>query len=319
MRYLLLLIISYSYIFANAHIFVYHRFGDDKHKSTNTTIKELEREFEYFKQNNYKVVPLQKIIDKINKKEKIPDKWVALTIDDAYKSFFTNGLEVFKKYNYPFSLYVYIEATDKKYNDFMTWEQLKIASKYGEIGLHSYAHPHLTHLSNKEIYEDTRKAYNTFIKNMGYAPTTYAYPYGEYTKRVQHQLKKFNFNAILNQSIGSVTSNTSIDDIPRIALVGEVNLKQKLRYKSFDVQWIEPMSFPNDGILKKVKAKVDPKYRSLKLYITGMGWKDIKVNNGIIDENLNVPLKRSRTRVMLGSDVFTISNNIITKRKTNAK
>ena len=52
MRYLLLIVISYSYIFANAHIFVYHRFGDNLHASTNTTIKELEKEFEYFKQNN---------------------------------------------------------------------------------------------------------------------------------------------------------------------------------------------------------------------------------------------------------------------------
>ena len=96
MRYLILLILSFSTIFANAHIFVYHRFSDDRYPTANTTNKELIKQFEYFKTNNYKVVSLNKIIDKLEKNESIPDKWVALTIDDAYKSFYENGLEIFK-------------------------------------------------------------------------------------------------------------------------------------------------------------------------------------------------------------------------------
>ena len=39
MKYFLLLCLSYFYLNANAHIFVYHRFGDSKHQSTNTTLK----------------------------------------------------------------------------------------------------------------------------------------------------------------------------------------------------------------------------------------------------------------------------------------
>ena len=126
MKYLFLLLISTSYIFANAHIFVYHRFADDRYQSTNTTINELTKQFDYFKENNYEVVPLSKILDKLEKKEKIPNKWIALTIDDAFKSFYENGLPLFKKYKYPFSLYVYVEASEKNYSDFMTWEQIKI-------------------------------------------------------------------------------------------------------------------------------------------------------------------------------------------------
>lgn len=315
MRYLLLLVISFSYIFANAHIFVYHRFNDDRYKSANTTLKELEKQFEYFKSNNYKVVPLKDILTKLQNKETIPSKWVALTIDDAYKSFYTDGLELFKKYNYPFSLYVYVKATDKKYGDFMTWDMLKEASKYGEIGLHSYSHPRLQKLNDQEIINDTKKAYEIFEKNMGFKPTVYAYPYGEYTPRVKKTLKEnFDFDAILNQNTGSIKQNTDIYDIPRIALVGDVNIKHKLRYKSFDVKWYEPKLFPKDGVLKKIHAKVDKKYKKLKLYITNEGWRDVKVNDGIIDEEVNIYLKRARTRIILGPDVFTISTKIINKQ-----
>ena len=316
MRYIFLLIISFSLSFANAHIFVYHRFSDDRYPSANTTKDELIRQFEYFKTHNYKVVSLETILDKLSKKEDIPSNWIAFTIDDAYKSFYNHGLEIFKQYNYPFSLFIYVKATNKHYGDYMRWEQIKEASKYGSIGLHSYSHPRLQNLNKNQIIEDTTKALNIFEKNLGFKPTVYAYPYGEYTPRVLNTLKNsFDFRAILNQNSGSITKVTDSFDIPRIALVGKVNLKHKLRYKSFNVKWQEPLKFPKDGILKKVKATVPKNVKKLKMYITGEGWSDIKVKNGIVDETLNIYLKNSRTRIMLGTDVFTISNNIINKIK----
>lgn len=318
MRYLFLVIISFSYIFANAHIFVYHRFADDRYPSANTSKEELIKQFEYFKQNNYQVVPLEKIINKLKNKEQIPSKWIALTIDDAYKSFYEHGLEIFKQYNYPFSLYVYVKATDKHYGDYMSWEQIKEASKYGTIGLHSYSHPRLQNLTTTEILKDTQKAYGIFVNKLAIKPISYAYPYGEYNKKVTKILQdNFNFDAILNQNTGSVNKKTDRFDIPRIALVGEVNIAHKLRYKTFDVKWQEPNEFPKDGILRRVYAKVDPKYKTLKLYITKEGWRDVKVKDGIVDESLNIYLQKARTRIMLGSDVFTLSNRVLNKTKIN--
>jgi len=277
----------------------------------------LEKEFAYFKQNNYKVVSLDRIITKLNNKEEIPDNWVALTIDDAYKSFYENGLKIFKKYNYPFTLLVYVKATDRNYGDFMNWDQIKDASNYGTIALHSYAHPHLTYLNKEEIYKDTKKAYEIFEEKMGFAPKYYAYPYGEYDKKVQNTIKQFGFKALLNQSNGSVTKNSDPLNIHRVALVGKINIKEKLKYKTFDVDWIKPAKFPQDNILKEVVAKVDKDIKQLKLYVTGEGWRDIKVKNGIIDEKLNIYLKRTRVRIVLSTDYYTISNKIIIKEKNN--
>ncbi|MEA3512527.1 MAG: polysaccharide deacetylase family protein [Campylobacterota bacterium] len=318
MRYIFFIIISFSYIFANSHIFVYHRFADDRYKSADTSIKELTKQFEYFKKNNYKVVPLEDIIEKLEKKEDIPSKWIALTIDDAYKSFYENGFEIFKKYNYPFTLYVYVEATDKRYGDYMSWEQIKETSKYGTIGLHSYSHPKLQNLTTEDIVKDTQKAYDVFVSKTGIKPISYAYPYGEYNEKVSNTLKdNFNFRAIFNQNTGSVNNKTNIYDIPRIALVGDVNINHKLRYKTFDATWIEPKEFPKDGILKRVHVKVDKKYKKLKLYITKEGWRDVEVKNGIVDVPMNIYLKKSRTRVMVGPSVFTISNKVINKQNSN--
>ena len=313
MKYFLLLFIFSFYLQANGNIFVYHRFGDERHQSTNTTLQELEKEFEYFKTNNYKVVTVSQIAQKIRNGEDIPENWVAFSIDDAYKSFYINALNIFKKYNYPFTLFVYVESTQKKYPDFMTWEEIKETSKYGEIALHSYGHKHLTKLSNEEIFDDTKKAYDMFVEKLGFKPLGYTYPFGEYDERVKDVIKKFDFEYIANQNNGSVNSKSDIFDINRVALVGDVNLKEKLKYKTLEANWIEPKEYPKDGILKHVKVQVDPSIKNAKLFISTYGWQDIKVKNGIIDVKLNKKLNLNRNRVAISTDYYTISNKLLIK------
>ena len=313
MKYFLLLFIFSFYLQANGNIFVYHRFGDERHQSTNTTLQELEKEFEYFNTNNYKVVTVSQIAQKIKNGEDIPENWVAFSIDDAYKSFYTNALNIFKKYNYPFTLFVYVESTQKKYPDFMTWEEIKETSKYGEIALHSYGHKHLTKLSNEEIFDDTKKAYDMFVEKLGFKPLGYTYPFGAYDERVKDVIKKFDFEYIANQNNGSVNSKSDIFDINRVALVGDVNLKEKLKYKTLEANWIEPKEYPKDGILKHVKVQVDPSIKNAKLFISTYGWQDIKVKNGIIDVKLNKKLNLNRNRVAISTDYYTISNKLLIK------
>lgn len=313
MKYFLLLCLSYLYLNANAHVFVYHRFGDSKHESTNTSLQELKKEFEYFKTNNYKVVTVSKIVEKLKNKEKIPDNWIAFTIDDAYKSFYQNGLELFKKYNYPFTLFVYVEATQKKYPDFMTWDEIKEASKYGEIELHSYSHKQLVKLTNEEITKDTNLALEIFEKNLGFKPKAYSYPYGEYDNRVKNEIKNFGFEYIMNQNNGSVNEKSDLFDLNRIALVGKINLEEKIKYKTLEANWIEPQVYPKDGILKHVKVEVNKDIKDAKLFISTYGWQDIKVKNGIIDIKLDKKLNLNRNRIAISTDYYTISNKLLIK------
>ncbi|MGE0051968.1 MAG: polysaccharide deacetylase family protein [Arcobacter sp.] len=313
MKYFLLLCLSYLYLNANAHVFVYHRFGDSKHESTNTSLQELKKEFEYFKTNNYKVVTVSKIVEKLKNKEKIPDNWIAFTIDDAYKSFYQNGLELFKKYNYPFTLFVYVEATQNKYPDFMTWNEIKEASKYGEIELHSYSHKQLVKLTNEEITKDTNLALEIFEKNLGFKPKAYSYPYGEYDDRVKNEIKNFGFEYIMNQNNGSVNEKSDLFDLNRIALVGKINLEEKIKYKTLEANWIEPQVYPKDGILKHVKVEVNKDIKDAKLFISTYGWQDIKVKNGIIDIKLDKKLNLNRNRIAISTDYYTISNKLLIK------
>ncbi|WP_200762906.1 polysaccharide deacetylase family protein [Nitrosophilus alvini] len=312
--FLFFLFINFSLpLFADAHIFVYHRFGDDRYPSTNTSIEQLRKDFEYLKTNGYEVIPLSRLTDAVKNSENIPDKWVVITIDDGYKSFYQNALYIFKEYGYHFTLFAATKPSLKGYKDFMRWEELKEASKYGDIGLHSHSHPHLTHLSDEEIKKDTKTGIDLFEKYLGFRPNFYAYPYGEYDERVKNIIKSFGFKAICNQNAGAINKTSDIYDLDRIALVGKSDISSKLKLRYLNALWIEPRNYPANGILEKVKVKIFDNAETAEIYVTGYGWKRVKVKNGLIDEEMNLHLKKKRTRVIIKVKNSKISTRILVK------
>jgi peptidoglycan/xylan/chitin deacetylase (PgdA/CDA1 family) len=294
-------------LLAQAHIFVLHRIDDFRHPYTNTSSKELKKYFDYLKSHNYKVVKLSTLIKMIKEKKPL-EKVVVFTIDDSYKSFYKNGLPLFKKYHYPFTLFVYEKATTYKWGDFMSWEQVKEAAKYGELGVHSWAHPHLPSLSNKAIIKDTKKAIEAFKKYMGYVPDIYSYPYGEYDKRVKNIIKKF-FPYIVNQNLGAIDFTTPLDDMDRIALTGKVNIAKKLKLKRLhaDIKIIR-----DKNKIIEIKGKVFDKVPYVNIYLTDFGWRyKIPVKNSFFSYKPNFNLKRYRNRVIIRYNYKIISKMII--------
>lgn len=305
----LLILVYFSttfWLYADAHIFVYHRFGDSRHPSTNTSLQELRNEFNHFKKNGYKVVTLETLVDALKAGEEIPDNWVVLTIDDNFKTFYTNGLPIFKEFGYPFTVFVYLEATKNKYPDYTTFAQLREISKYGSLQYHSYAHAHMTTMSDEAIRQDFEKGLGLFKTELGTKPKYFVYPYGEYDARLAKMSQEYGFEAVLNQNMGAVSKGTDVLDIDRSALVGNAKLKTYLGFKELqDVELIEPTIYPKDRHLTHIKAKVDANATKAHVYISGHGWHEVPVKEGLIDYKTSIKLDNSRIRIgiMVGNKI----------------
>lgn len=286
-------------LYADAHVFVYHRFDDARHPSTSTSLSVLKAQFEYLKQHDYQVIPLSRLSKALRNKEPINPRWVVLTVDDNYKSFYENALPLFKAYGYPFTLFVYVEATDKGYGDFMSWEQIKEIEAYGEIGLHGYGHRHEVHLAPHLLKEETEKAIRSYAKQLKRIPHYYAYPYGEYNPSVKTIIASYGFDLILNQTAGAVSETSDPLDLDRIALIGENLLEEKLKIRRLDAQWFTPVQWPLQGRLNEIHAKIAPTYKTAELFITGEGWQRIPVENGVIRATPDITLSEYRTRLFI--------------------
>ncbi len=286
-------------VWADAHIFIYHRFNDARHPSTNTSITELRAQFEYFKNNGYEVVPLEKLVRALHAKEPIPNHWVVLSIDDNYKSFYEHGLSVFKEYNYPFSMFVYVGATEKKYGDFMSWEELKEMGKYGSLEFHSMNHPHMGKLSDDTLAKDFEEGLALFEKRLGMKPRYFSYPFGEFSPRVKAVAKRYGFEAILNQNMGAIGALSDPYDLDRNALVGKSDLKSFLKYTSLPTQWVEPNVLLKDGTIKSLHVKSTSTSSKGGVYISGHGYQEVTLQEGVFKKELGKKAIVERTRVMV--------------------
>lgn len=312
LRVLFLLALWVFYAFGDAHIFVYHRFGDDRYPSTNISTQKLKEQFDYFKENGYEVIPLSRLVDALEKGEEILDNWVVLTIDDNYHSFYKNGLPIFKEYGYPFSLFVYVKAAQKKYGDYSSWDELREIAKFGSVEFHSYGHAHMSRFSKEELEEDFKKGLELFEKEMGFKPKYFTHPYGEFNEELIEVAKSFGFSALINQNMGAVSSSSNPYDLDRTALGENSNLKEFLNYKYLNAKWIEPSIYPEDGILKEVKAVLSSEVKKAGLYVTGNGWRELEVKDGKVSKDLNLKLNHERVRLIL-SVGNSISTKILTK------
>jgi peptidoglycan/xylan/chitin deacetylase (PgdA/CDA1 family) len=300
--FLLLLILLPSFILADGHIFVYHRFNDNRYPTTNISTKELKKEFDYLKKHNYKVVPLIDIVNKIKADEKVPDNWVAFSIDDGFKTFYSNGLSVFKQYGYPFTLFIAVKYTEEKYRDYVSWKQLKEIVKWGSVEFHSYGHGHFGQMSDNKIKADMDKGLALMKQHLNYEPKLFVYPYGEYDSRVEKVLKPYNFQAVFNQNIGAINGTCSNEyDIDRSAVVGSnaKDFKLYLRFKELcGVTFSKPLTYPRDKIIRMVEVTLDDKsITNADIFISNNGWHRVKVKNGKIRYRANKKVKLDRIKI----------------------
>jgi len=302
----LILFILPLFLWADGHIFLYHRFNDFRHPYTNTSTQTLIRQFEYLKSHGYKVVDSRVLLQKARNGENV-DKLVAFHIDDSFKSFYKYGLPIFKKYHYPFTLFVYVEGTNKHWGDFMTWQQIREVAKYGDIECHSYSHPHLTRLNDIAIIVDTQKALD-ILRSKAYKIDSYAYPYGEYNNRVKEVLSPL-FSYIYNQNEGAIDENVDFKDVPRIALTGDVKIASRLKIKNLKVRDFKIVRDKN----KIIKISGYVPYKKIEIYITKLGWIWVKTKNGYFEYYPNFELKKFRNRVILRYN-NEISAKMVTKK-----
>ena len=194
---------------------MYHRFNESKYPSTNIQMDVFKQQIELIKNLKYKFYNPKDLeknfhISKVEKK-------ILITIDDAFSSFYEIAWPYLKKEKIPFILFVSTETVGK--NGYMTWEQIKELEreKIAYIGNHSHTHDYLVDLENDNFIEDINTASTILIKNLGYNPIFFSYPFGEYSSLIKKHIAK-NFKFSFGQHSGVMDINKDQHELPRFPI-----------------------------------------------------------------------------------------------------
>ena len=86
---------------SSAAVFMYHRFGESNYPSTNVRMEQFRAHLKEIRDGSYKVIPLPDIVAAFRRKEPLPDKAIALTVDDAFLSVYNRAWPLLKKAGFP--------------------------------------------------------------------------------------------------------------------------------------------------------------------------------------------------------------------------
>ena len=206
---------------------MYHRFNESKYPSTNIQMDVFKKQINLIRNSPFNFYNPEEFEENFNKPKK--EKKILLTIDDAFLSFYTEAWPYLKKNKIPFILFVSTEPVGK--TGYMTWEQIKEIEKndFVTIGHHSHTHDYLIDKSNKEFINDIENASKIFLKEIGYVPTLFSYPFGEYSKFMKDYISN-NFKLAFGQHSGVIDINKEKFELPRFPI--NENYGEITRFKS---------------------------------------------------------------------------------------
>jgi len=240
-------------------VLMYHHFGDARYPTTNVSLQQFDAHLNYLEQNNFQVWPLEKVIKQLKNQRDFPEKVIAITIDDAYRSIYSRAYPRLKQRNWPFTVFVSTDAVDKKMPAFMSWDQMREMQRHGAtFANHSSHHDFLIEQKDNEtlsewqqrVQNDLQQAQQRLQTELGIAPPLVAYPYGEYNQPLQQIVKELGWTAVGQQS-GVVSRYSDRLALPRYPMAERfAELKQfKTKVESLPLPVIT--TSPADPLLGK--------------------------------------------------------------------
>ena len=221
---------------------MYHRFDENKYPSTNIRNEVFEQHLQEITNSRIEFITFPKFEESI--KSDINKKYILLTIDDAFESFYLNAWPLLKDRKIPFLLFVSTREIGKR--GYMTWSQIKEIDKYQfvTIGNHSHTHEYLIDWNDENILNDLQKSIEIFKKELGYSPQVFSYPFGEYSSNLKKIVKDLKFKFAFGQHSGVIDKSKDFLELPRFPInekYGELKrFKSVLQTLPFPYESIEP-------------------------------------------------------------------------------
>lgn len=289
----------------HASVIMYHRFNEQRYPSTNTTLEQLDEHIAYLQEGGFNVMSLPDIVYRFQSGQLVPDKTVAITIDDAYFSVFEHGWPRFQKAGFPFTLFIATDPIDRGLRGYMNWDQIRELQAAGiTIGSQTKSHPHMHRISIEATAEELSYSNGRFLEELGLRPELFAYPYGEYNLAVIEEVKKAGFIAAFGQNSGIMHSDDLTFELPRFAFNETYGDLKRLSLAANGLPLVVTDITPQDMVIKNnppyygftLSPEMEPK-KQLRCFSSKYGKLDVSLIGYRAEVRLPGPLDGPRFRI----------------------
>jgi peptidoglycan/xylan/chitin deacetylase (PgdA/CDA1 family) len=260
-----------------ATILCYHIVEWPQDPRMEITREAFHQQMRYLAMTEYTVVPLRDIYEyATGKRARLPKNPVAITIDDGWRSTYTEVFPEMKRRHWPFTIFIYPKIIGQTAYA-LTWKQIKEMADAGvDIESHSYSHPFLTRrrhesLDGKQYAEwlqhELRESKRVLQHETGRAVAFLAYPYGDYDHVVAQSVAKAGYDGALTCEFGRITRGSDPLRLKRVVIDKRMDFAAFRHYLGAQTMPLEEMS-PQPGQLLDpgqtvtISARI-PNYKTL--------------------------------------------------------
>ena len=299
---------------SHAVVFMYHRFGEDRYPSTSVRIDQFEAHLDWLAGGGYTVWPLERIVQYLERGEAIPDRTIAITVDDAYASVYRHAFPRMRDRGWPFTVFVNTESVDRGLRDYMTWAQMREMQGHGaRFANHGAGHTALWRRLPEEdesrwrtrVRQDLEQAQARLQEELGTqtntAPALFAFPYGEYTLALADYVKELGYVGFGQHSgaIGPLSDRRALPRYPMAepyaARDGFATKAASLPLPVVAVEPAEPLVRENPPRLDITLAEHGPAPKAVACYLNGRPMR-VEVEARRLRLQAGAPLPKGRSR-----------------------
>lgn len=208
----------------------YHNFSETKPVSEMLMrTSELREQMEYIRRAGLTVISMQEFLEWRFGNRELPEHCVLITLDDGWRSVYTDAYPIFREYGYPFHLFLYTRYLTGR-GDSMSPEMIREMMENGaSVGSHSATHPYPSTWKKHQSSGD--EAYIAFIdKEIGGSRerlnrlfgqiNTYCYPGGYNDDTMVERMPGYGYTAAFTVIPAKVTCEESPFRIHRYMVFG---------------------------------------------------------------------------------------------------
>lgn len=241
-----------------ATVLCYHIVESPQDPRMEVSREAFRQQMRYLAMTGYNVIPLRDLYEYVaGKRASLPKNAVVVTIDDGWRSTYTEVFPEMKRYGFPFTVFIYPKIIGQT-SHALTWKQIKEMSDAGvDIESHSLSHPYLTRRRHAEL---DQRAYTGWLERelidskrmiehaTGKPVQFLAYPFGDYDHYLAETVGRAGYEAALTCEGGQVRRGSNPLKMRRMVVEKKTDFVSFRRYLGAGSMRLDDMT-PQLGVI----------------------------------------------------------------------
>ena len=187
----------------------------------------FDQQMAYLAANGFYVVTVEEIADALREHRSLPEKAIAITMDDGYRDNFSDAFPILQRYHFPATEFL-VTATLQTPGH-LAWRDIAEMRPLFNFQSHTVHHFDLTVLPPAELIAELAGAKATLEAALRVSITHLAYPSGAYNDTVMAAARACGYQFAWKKGGGPVTPRDDPYMLPRVRVRGDTTMEDFAR------------------------------------------------------------------------------------------